>query len=219
MDPYLEDAKIWPAFQHQLATRLYHILSPSVVDRYQLRVGQRRYVTEVPLFTSVIREEHTEKFIEVRPRGDSRLITLIDVVSPANKTSPAGRDAYLDTRRAAKAAGANLVEIDLVLQGAPTLDYSRDGLPDWDYAVTVNRATKPESFEIYTATLQKRLPKFRLPLVRDDHDVTLDLQNGFTRVYDDGYAQLIDYATDPPVPLTDTDRSWLHELLRQQKLR
>jgi hypothetical protein len=42
MDPYLEDEKLWPTFQHQLVTRLYHILSPSVVDRYQLRVGQRQ---------------------------------------------------------------------------------------------------------------------------------------------------------------------------------
>ena len=39
-----------------------------------------------------------------------------------------------------------LVEIDLVLQGQPLWDYSRAGLPDWDYAVTVARATQPERY-------------------------------------------------------------------------
>jgi hypothetical protein len=220
MDPYLESAKLWPEFQQQLVTCLYQVLLPGLVDRYRARVGQRTYATEMPLFTSVIREEHAEPFIEVRTRSDARLVTLVDVVSPANKTSPPGRTAYLNQRRAAQAVGATVVEIDLVLQGDPTLDYDRSGLPDWDYAVTVARSTQMERYEIYTSTLQKRLPKFRLPLTPDDRDQVLDLQAGFTRCYDqNGYASVIDYAADPPVPLDEADRKWVDELLRQQRLR
>ncbi len=220
MDPYLEDAKLWPAFQHQFVACLYQILLPNLVDRYRARVGQRHYVTETPLFTSIIREEHTEEFIEIRQRGDQRLVTLIDVVSPANKLTAPGRTAYLDKRREGRSANANLVEIDLILQGTPTLEYSRDGLPEWDYAVTVTRSTQPERYEIYTATLQKRLPKFRLPLAPDDRDTVLDLQAGFTRCYDlSGYTHQIDYGADPAVPLDDDDRHWLDELLKQAKLR
>ena len=70
-------------------------------------------------------------------------VTVIDVVSPANKLTPQGREAYLETRRRAKLRGANVVEIDLCLQGEPMLDYSREGLPEWDYAVTVTRASSP----------------------------------------------------------------------------
>ena len=73
-----------------------------------------------------------------------------------------------------------------MLQGKPTLTYSRDGLPEYDYAVTVTRATAPDRYEIYTATLQKRLPKFKLPLAADDRDALLDLQAAFTRAYDLG---------------------------------
>src|SRR5262245_759190 len=123
MDPYLEEDKLWPVFHHQFVTCLYQILLPSLVDRYRARVAQRHYVTEQALFTSIVREEHHEEFIEVRQRNDGRLITLIDTVGPANKMSAAGRKAYLDKRREAKTEGANLVEIDLVLQGQPTLDY------------------------------------------------------------------------------------------------
>jgi hypothetical protein len=220
MDPYLEDDALWPGFQHQLVLCLYQILLPGLVDRYRARVGQRHYVTEQALFTSVVREEHHEDYVEIRQRTDGRLVTLLEVVSPANKVTTAGRGAYLDKRRESKLQGANLVELDLVLQGQPTLEYSRDGLPDWDYAVTVTRCTQPERYEIYTATLQKRLPRFRLPLAPDDRDTVLDLHTAFSRCYDQGgFAAKIDYTRDPPPTLAAEDRQWLDEVLRQQKLR
>jgi hypothetical protein len=220
MDPYLEDDDVWPVFHHQLVMCLYQILLPGLVDRYRARVNQRHYVTEQALFTSVVREEHHEDYIEVRQRSDGRLITMVDVVSPANKVTMAGRSAYLDKRREGRGASANLVELDLVLQGQPTLEYSRDGLPDWDYAVTVTRSTQPERYEIYTATLQKRLPRFRLPLASDDRDTVLDLHTAFTRCYDQGgFSTKIDYGRDPATPLNSEDRQWLQEILKQQKLR
>jgi hypothetical protein len=220
MDPYLEDEAVWPAFHHQLVMCLYQILLPGLVDRYRARVHQRHYVNEQALFTSVVREDHHEDYLEIRQRSDNRLVTLVDVVSPGNKTTPAGRDAYLAKRREGRTACASLVEIDLVLQGHPTLDYSRDGLPDWDFAVTVTRATQPERYEIYTATLKKRLPRFRLPLAADDRDTVLDLQTAFTRCYEQGgFAPRIDYHRDPPTRIDDADRKWLDDHLRQLKLR
>ena len=78
MDPYLEAAVLWPAFQHQFVAGLYQILLPGLVDRYRARVAQRTYVTEVALFTSVVRDQHAEEFIEVRQRGDGRLDVQFD---------------------------------------------------------------------------------------------------------------------------------------------
>jgi hypothetical protein len=220
MDPYLEEEPFWATFHHHLVTCLYQNLLPGLVDRYRARVGQRHYTTEQPLFTSVLREDHHEEYIEIRQRSDGRLITLIDVVSPSNKTTDSGRQAYLTKRGESRSAGANLVEIDLVLQGQPMLDYSREGLPDWDYAVTVTRANNPDRFEIYTATLQKRLPRFRMPLANDDRDTVVDLYNTFAKTYDQGgFLGKIDYKRDPAVPLLDEDRRWLSDLLIQHKLR
>jgi hypothetical protein len=172
------------------------------------------------LFTSVIREQHQEEFIEIRQRSDARLLTQVDVVSPCNETTPQGRAAYLEKRQESQGGGANLVEIDLVLQGQPMLDYSREGLPEWNYAVTVTRSTQPERHEIYTATLQKRLPRFRLPLAQDDRDTVLDLHAAFSRCYDQAnLAAKIDYQREPPATLNDQDRKWLNDHLKQQKLR
>src|SRR5436190_13481124 len=110
MDPFLEDNKLWPEFQHLLVTCLYQAMLPGLVDRYRARIGQRRYITEQALFISVVREEHCEEFIEIRQRGADRLVTLVEVVAPANKTTSVGRKYYLDHRAASKAGGANLVE-------------------------------------------------------------------------------------------------------------
>jgi hypothetical protein len=222
MDPYLEHPKLWVHFQHQLLACLYQILLPGLVDRYRARVGSRTYTSEMALFTSIIREEHTEEYIEIRNRSDGRLVTLVEVVSPANKATAAGRAAYLEKRKDALVQRSGVVEVDLVLQGKPTLTYSRDGLPDYDYAVTVTRPTAPDRYEIYTATLAKRLPKFKVPLAADDRDALLDLQAAFTRAYDLGnFAAQIDYKAPPPpdVPLDDPQRAWVDDLLKQQKLR
>lgn len=220
MDPYLEDDKLWPSFQHQLVHSLYQILLPGLMDRYRARVAQRHYVNEQALFTSVLREEHHEQYIEIRQRSDGKLITLVDVVSPANKLSPGGRIAYMDKRREGRNCNSNLVEIDLIMQGTPMLEYSREGLPEWDYAVTVTRSTQPERFEIYTATLEKRLPRFRLPLASDDRDTVVDLQAAFTRAYDQcKCAEHIDYKKDPPTRLSDHNRNWVDARMRELKIR
>jgi Protein of unknown function (DUF4058) len=220
MDPYLEDEALWPAFQHQLVASLYQVLLPGLVDRYRARIHQRTYVTEEPLFTSVIRQERQEEFIEVRQRGDGRLITLVDVASPINKTLSHGRAAYHETRRLARAQNASVVELDLCLQGQPLLDYSRDGLPEWDYAVTVTRSAQPERYEIYTATLAKRLPRFKVPLAADDRDTVLDLQATVARAFDQGnFAARIDYTRDPNIRMTDTHREWVGQWLKQMRLR
>lgn len=220
MDPYLEDEKLWPSFQHQMVHSLYQTFLPGLMDRYRARIGQRVYATAQALFTSVIRQEHQESFIEIRQRTDGRLITLLEVVSPANKTSQEGRAAYMEKRREGQACHASLVEVDLVLQGQPLLDYPREGLPDWDFAVTVTRSSKPDQYEIYTATLQKPLPRFRLPLASDDRDTVVDLQAAFNRAFDQGmFLDKIDYQRDPATRIDECDRQHIDQRLRKQKLR
>jgi hypothetical protein len=218
MDPYLEDDRYWPAFQHQLVHTLFQMLMPGLLERYRARVNQRHYVSEQALFTSIVREEHTEAFLEVRQRSDGRLITLVDVISPANKTTPQGRQAYLQRRKEAKEQRVNLVELDLVLQGPPLLDQLREELPNWDYAVLVSRWTQPDRYEVYSATLPKRLPRFRVPLAADDRDTVLDLQTAVARAYDQGdFAAKLDYTRPPATRLSDENRAWLEQHLRDDK--
>ena len=65
--------------------------------------------------------------------------------------------------------------------------------------MTVTRGATPDRFEIYTAAVPKRLPKFKLPLAPDDRDTVLDLQTAFARAYDlGGFAKQLDYAAPLP---------------------
>jgi hypothetical protein len=221
MDPYLEAPQVWTAFHHHLVAALYQLLLPGLVDRYRARVAVRQYVSEFPLFTSIIREDHSEEYIEIRSRNDGRLVTLVDAVSPTNKTTLAGRTAYLATRQHAIAARAGTVEVDLITQGKPTLDFSREGLPEYDHAVTVTRPGAPDRYEIYTATVQKRLPKFKMPLAADDRDTVLDLQVAVARAYDLGsFGKQLNYSDPLPadVKLSDANRTWIQNWLRQQNI-
>ena len=220
MDPYLEHEKLWPSFHQHLVHTLYQMILPGLTDRYRARSAERPYVSEQALFTSVIKQEHHEPYLEIRQRNDSRLVTLLDVVSPANKLTAEGRRRYERQRQEAKAANANVVEIDLVLQGAPILDCKGDNLPTWDHAVLVSRWTHPDRYELYSASLAKPLPRFRVPLASNDRDTVLDLQAAVARAFEVAdCAAHIDYARDPATTLSDDNRQWLHDRLRAEKLR
>ena len=217
MDPYLESPSLWSHFHHHLIAALHQMVLSGVADRYKARVNKRSYTSEQALFTSVVLDTHQEEYIELRLR-EGRWVTLVDVVSPANKTTATGRQAYLAKREEARGAGANVVEIDLVLAGTPAMDFCRSGLPEHDYAITVTRANQPDRHHVYTAKLPERLPHVRVPLGGDDRDI--DLQSAVTRSYEQGnFASQIDYRRDTPAALGESRLHWVEELLRQQQLR
>ncbi len=222
MDPYLERPALWPAFQSHLVAALQEALLPGLVDRYRARVGVRQYTATTALFTSVLTETHREEFLEIAARADGRVVTRVEVVSLGNRTTAAGRAAYLAAR--AEASRGAIVEIDLLTQGRPTLDFARDGLPPHDQTVTVTRGGTPERYEIYTAALTKRLPRFRLPLAADDKDTIFDLQTALNRAYDrGGFAETLTTAYKGPLPpdarLSDETRDWVEAHLAARSLR
>jgi len=63
MDPYLEDAKRWPAFHHQFVATLYQLLLPGLVDRYRARVLTRETVSKLYR----IAPERIADFVEFDP--------------------------------------------------------------------------------------------------------------------------------------------------------
>src|SRR5215208_6929280 len=116
MDPYLEDEALWPWFRHQLAVTLAHALAAGVSSRYAVGTGERRFRAGPT--------EDGEEYLCLREAPGDRLVTLLDLVSPADKRTDVGREAFLATRREALGAGASVVEIDLILGGRPTIEYS-----------------------------------------------------------------------------------------------
>lgn len=158
--------------------------------------------------------------MEVRDtRG--RLITVIEVLSPTNKSGD-GRRAYRRRQRAYLALGVNLVEIDLLRKGSPVVSLPSSELSyraQAPYMVCIFRSTRPEARELDPLPLRERLPGIRVPLRASDTDVVLELQPLIDQGHESGGYWTLDYRRDPEPPLSAEDAKWLDELLRSQGLR
>lgn len=78
----------------------------------------------------------------------------------------------------------------------------------YDYLVCLHRAGSGASYEVWTVTLKGRLPRVWVPILGGDADVVLDLQQAFTRCYEEGaYHRLVDYRQVPPA-LSAEEVSW-----------
>ncbi|HVA46953.1 MAG TPA: DUF4058 family protein [Pirellulales bacterium] len=154
-------------------------------------------------------EEYREAWIEIRYRPDHSVVSVLEVLSPTNK-SGSERIAYLAKRRAILRQPISLVEIDLLVGGRRISP--PDPLPDCDYCVVVARADERARCEVYPSSLRQPLPTFRVPLKPPDGDVVVDLQEAFAAAFEHGgYATSIDYSQPPTAPLSAVDRAWAAE--------
>jgi hypothetical protein len=186
MDPFLESRDIWPAFHEHMIATMHQYLLPTLDENSQGQITERRYTTEALSGSLVSSEVLRENYLGLYDTQTGSLITLIDMVSPANKSTDSGRQAYLHTLRQARNVMANCIVIDLVLQGNPIIDYSSTKLPDYDYTVTVVRSNDTTHHELYTVRLDKPLPRFRMPTSALDNGAIVDLQRIFDHVYEQG---------------------------------
>lgn len=154
----------------------------------------------------------TERNIEIIDiASGNRVVTAVEVLSPANKSSEAGKQRYLKKQVSYLESDTNLVEIDLLRSGdyvlAAPLTGALDGKRE-TYMASVFRA-RSNGFEVYPISLREPLPAFRVPLRAGDRDVIINLQAAIAAAYSDGqYRRYIDYSK-PPVPRFDPeDAAW-----------
>jgi hypothetical protein len=176
-----------------------------------------------PAVFELQQEEMRQPLIEiVEPAAGNRVVTAIEVLSPDNKAGGAGRVSYRRKREEYWASGTNLVEIDLLRAGRPTVRISPErlaALRPWHYLVAVRRR-RPARQEVYPVPLVHRLPRIAVPLSKEDRDAVLDLQAAFTRCWDVGpYPELLRYDGSPPGKLTTEEVHWCEDVLRQAGLR
>lgn len=170
-----------------------------------------------PAVFELWREEIRQPAIHiVEPAAGNRLVTAIEVLSPDNKIPGPGRTSYFRKREELWDGGANLVEIDLLRTGQPTVRVSDDHLESlrpWRYLVAVTRCW-PSQQEVYAWPLARNLPRVAVPLADDDPDVVLDLPAAFRRCWDEGpYPELLHYDQAPPGELTEAEQQWCEQRL------
>jgi hypothetical protein len=194
-----------------------------VLERMERK--SKRGTAAMPLATAeplilLIDEEVTQGYIEIRDASSGhRVVTVIEVLSPANKVPGEGQEKYLQKRHELRDGRVSLVEIDLVRTGTRPLPVPLDTLPPpfrTTYHVWVRRGWELLKVEIYRAPLRERLPVIRIPLRQTDTDVPLDLQALIEECYRNGnYEDDIDYQADSYPPLDPSDARWANALLRK----
>ena len=98
-----------------------------------------------------------QKYLTVRSMQSREIVTVIELLSPWNKTQRGGRAEYLDKRVAYLQTPINLVEIDLLRGGErlPTVE----PLPRGDYFVFVCKGTQRMKARVYAWPLNHPLPQ------------------------------------------------------------
>ncbi len=170
----------------------------------------------------VVLEEVTQitrhvQILDVSSR--ERVVTAIEVLSPTNKMTVAGREDYGRKQQDYLDARVNLVEIDLLRGGEYVLAADLKQIPQSKlrtYLMSVKRRT---TTKLFGASLREPLPVIPIPLRPKDHDVSLNIQQIIDLVYERGRYSKLNYQSDPAPPFSPEDTAWVNELLREHKRR
>lgn len=179
--------------------------------------GSSVAVFDSPLQMETVMAERVPHFtVEIRDVEDRALVTLIEILSPANKHGKGYQD-YLAKRQRILLSTAHLLEIDLLRKGQRVP--MRQPLPSAPYFVFLSRYEKRPMSDVWQITLDQPLPVVPIPLLPGDKDVMLDLQLALTSIYDSvGYDLVLNYTKPPDIPLEEKAAQWAATLLKNQPI-
>ena len=156
--------------------------------------------------------------IEIRDVAQRRLVTVIEILSPANKYGEGARE-YHDRRTEILRTEVHLLELDLIRQGA-RIPLAGEP-PPAPYYIYLSRWQRRPFTQVWPVGLRDRLPRVPVPLLPPDPDVPLDLQAAVDACFAlVGYERLLPYDSPPPPPeLPPEDLEWVEVTLRAAGLR
>jgi len=170
-----------------------------------------------PTIIPIPSEHPTQRHIEIVDlNSGNRVVTAIELLSPANKQEGSGRVTYRRKQRETIEAGISLVEVDLIRTGTFIVAAPEDGIP-WKkrtpYIVYIRRAYRPEQAEIISVALEQAVPNFRIPLQHTDPDIVLQIQPLLDDCYRRGRYASIDYSQPARPKLDDKSAAWASRLI------
>lgn len=184
-----------------------------------LREDHRAAVVDLDLepvsIPVVLLDPPRETFLRIVRRPDRELITIVELLSPANKAG-ADHAAYLARRSEVHRQGVHLVELDFLTRGH-RLPMSRP-LPPGDYYAFVARAERLPDCDVYAWSVRRRIPTIPIPLKAPDADLAVDLAVVFATAFGRGpYGRSLDYTIPPPAQLSPEDARWAEAIARGER--
>ena len=167
-------------------------------------------------------ELRTERHIEIIDRNSgNRVVTAIELLSPANKCKGPGREAYLRKQKEYIDGGVNLVEIDLIRQGSFVVAIPEVLVPRHcrtPYIICIRRANRRSEVELIRVPLQEVLPNIAIPLRPADADIVLRLQPLLDECYRRGRYTSLDYTRPLTAQFDNDDQCWINELVQTSRI-
>ena len=174
--------------------------------------------TQPATVTLPIPQTVKERYLEVQKVGTKEVVAAIEVLSPKNKRTGEGRNAYETKRNRVLASSTHFIEIDLLRAGESMPMLNNDIKSD--YRILVSRSNKRPKADLYTFNLKDNIPKFPLPLHEGDKEPIVDLYELIDDIYQRAsYDLVIDYSQEPVPKLSEEDKVWVDEILKEKGLR
>ena len=165
-------------------------------------------VVELPFNEPII-----EGYLEVRFVPTGEVVTVIELLSYANKLHSGSRKEYLEKRDSLLKSHIHFVEIDLLRSGEP-MPFTEPA-EEREYRLFIRRREDARHARLYGFSLREPIPTFPLPLLPDDQEPLIDLNALLQSLYARArYDLVLDYAKPPDPPLREADAAWANALLQ-----
>jgi hypothetical protein len=162
-------------------------------------------------------EKVREGYLEIYDTRTHAVVTVIEVLSPSNKSPGAGRDEYESKRRQVLATLTNLVEIDLLRAGEPM---EMQPMSKSDYRILARAGWERPKARLYAFSVRQPIPDLPVPLRYGEKEVVLALGKILSEIYDRArYDIRLNYRQLLEPPLAPKDAAWADELLRAKGVR
>jgi hypothetical protein len=160
-----------------------------------------------------VKDEIEEWYLDIRDAETGRVVTVIEVLSPRNKSNREGRKKYYKKRNQVFSTRTSLVEIDLLRAGKPMPIMIRQPVAS-DYRILVSRGRTRPRAKLYAFGVRQPIPPIPIPLLRGDPEPLLDLNTVLHALYERARFDLrLDYTKPPVPPLMEEDAAWAREIV------
>lgn len=156
---------------------------------------------------AIVSEEIRETSIQIRRTRDRKLVTVLELLSPANKFGR-GLKRHQAKRDAIMNSEVHLVELDLLIAGQ-RMKLGKP-LPQGHYYYIVSRENDRPICDVYSWNVRDPLPTLPVPLHERDPDIFINLADVFTETFRRArYERSIDYRAQLSPSLPTEDRDWI----------
>ncbi len=171
--------------------------------------GQRPRTVYLPLPS-----EFRHRWLEIRRTGTQELVTVVELLSPANKRPGRTRRLYETKRLRLLASPVHLVEIDLLRTYGP-MPMSPEPAGS-HYRILVSRAPDRPRAHLWAFTVRDPVPPFPVPVDPGEQEPLVRLGDLLNSQYDKaGWDLQVDYSVPPEPPLAGDDAAWAAGLVAE----